>query len=56
MALHRGFTLYNIGTCTGFLGVILYMIMEGFELTIQARVQWATIGEIYLRSFALRCF
>eukprot|EP01102_Stenamoeba_stenopodia_P003194 TRINITY_DN1312_c0_g2_i1.p1 TRINITY_DN1312_c0_g2~~TRINITY_DN1312_c0_g2_i1.p1 ORF type:complete len:559 (-),score=57.41 TRINITY_DN1312_c0_g2_i1:135-1811(-) len=42
MALHRGFTLYNIGTCTGFLGVILYMIMEGFELTIQARVQWAT--------------
>eukprot|EP01102_Stenamoeba_stenopodia_P003197 TRINITY_DN1312_c0_g4_i1.p1 TRINITY_DN1312_c0_g4~~TRINITY_DN1312_c0_g4_i1.p1 ORF type:complete len:522 (-),score=63.08 TRINITY_DN1312_c0_g4_i1:163-1728(-) len=48
LALHRGFTLYNIGTCTGFLGVILYMIMEGFELQIQARVQWSTEATIPL--------
>jgi hypothetical protein len=51
LALHRGFTLYNIGTAAGFLGLVLCMIMEGFEVDFYDQVEWCTTSSLPLITF-----
>lgn len=40
--MHLGYNLYNTGTTGGFVGTVVYMIMRGFDLTIEPAFFWAT--------------
>ncbi len=47
--LHQGFTLYNIGTAGGFVGIVIAMIMRGFGIENTQVFFWSTEHSALLR-------
>jgi len=41
-SIHLGYNLYNTGTTGGFVGVVVYMMMQGFGLKILPAFYWST--------------